>query len=116
MGTRDEGGETLATPITMDDFKTLESYMATQLGEMGEMIAQLMQASKVPTPHPVEFSASLNKENVGYEDEHAKKDKNKDANSYNKDNMKCEFHQVPCYSPDPPVTHPHIKIEVIHLS
>jgi hypothetical protein len=64
MGTMDEGSETLTTPITINDFKTLESYMATQLGEMHEMIAQLMQASKATTTSP-KGPTSLNRENVG---------------------------------------------------
>jgi hypothetical protein len=60
MGIGDEGSETSATLITMDDFKTLESSMATQLGEMREMIAQLMQPSKATIPTPPEGPVSLN--------------------------------------------------------
>jgi hypothetical protein len=48
---------------------------------------------------------------VGYENEDNDKDKNKDkyANSSNKPNGKGGFHEVPWYSPDPPVLQPHIN-------
>jgi hypothetical protein len=49
----------------MDDFKTLESSMATQMGEMHEMIAQLMQANKSPIEAPPEAPTSLNQKPGG---------------------------------------------------
>jgi hypothetical protein len=41
MGT--EGSETSATMVTIDDFKTLESSMVTQMGDLRKMIAHIVE-------------------------------------------------------------------------
>jgi hypothetical protein len=64
LGTADEGSETLTTPVTIKDFKTLESSMATQLGEMRDTIVQVVQASKATTTY-FKGPTSLNRENMG---------------------------------------------------
>jgi hypothetical protein len=65
----------------MENLKNLETNfsdtMATQLSEMREMIAQLMQASKALTPPPPEGPASLNKQNMRDKNEDTDKDKKK---------------------------------------
>jgi hypothetical protein len=90
----------------MDDFKSLESTMSTQISELREIIAQLMQAkaSSAPPP-PLVAPASTEQVEVGVEDEDT--DKDKEARSSTKGNKKGEFPHW--YSPDPPVPHPHIN-------
>jgi hypothetical protein len=91
----------------MDDFKSLESTMTSQMSELREMIAQLMQAKALSAPPLSEIPATLNRENVGLEEEDADKDKDKEARSSTKGDGKGEFPHW--YSPDPPIPHPHIN-------
>jgi hypothetical protein len=104
MGTE---SEVLGNQETMDDFKSMESTMTSQMSELREIIAQLMQAKapSAPPPPPPEIPATLNREDVGLEEEDA--DKDKEARSSTKGNGKGEFPHW--YSPDPPVSHPHIN-------
>jgi hypothetical protein len=51
MGTK--SSETSGNQVTMDDFKYLESTMTSQMSELHEMIAQLMQAKAPSAPPPV---------------------------------------------------------------
>jgi hypothetical protein len=88
----------------MDDFKNLESSMSTQISELREMIAQLIQA-KTPSAPPPDKPATPQVENVGLKEEDA--DKGTDAKSCTKGDGKGEFPHW--YSPDPPVPHPHIN-------
>jgi hypothetical protein len=105
MGTNDS--ETLATQVTMVDFKSLESTMTSQMNELREMMAQLMQA-KLPSATPLpEMPAPLNVENAGLEEEDAKKDKTNEARSSTKGDGKGEFPHW--YSSNPPIPHPHIN-------
>jgi hypothetical protein len=91
----------------MDDFKSLESTMSSQMSELREMIAQLMQA-KAPSAHPPpEIPATLNRGDLGLEEEDADKYKDKEARSFTKGNRKGEFPH--CNSPDLPIPHPHIN-------
>jgi hypothetical protein len=49
MGTQQSEGQ-----VSVDDFKTLESSMTSQISELHEMIAQLMQAKTPIAPPPPE--------------------------------------------------------------
>jgi hypothetical protein len=89
----------------MDDFKSLESNMSSQISELREMIAQLMQAKNVSAPPPPEKPTTPHVENVELEEEVA--DKLQETRSSTKGDMKGEFPHW--YSPDPPVPHPHIN-------
>jgi hypothetical protein len=66
-----------------------------------------MQAKSPIAPPPPKAPASLNKEEVGVEDEDV--DKDKETNSSTKGDRKGEYHHMPWYSLDPPVPHPHIN-------
>jgi hypothetical protein len=90
--------------VSMGDFKTFESSVSTQISELHEMIAQLIQA-KTPSAPPLEKPATPQVENVELEEEEA--DKGTDAKSCTKGDGKGEFPHW--YSPDPPVPHPHIN-------
>jgi hypothetical protein len=103
MGT--ESSETSGNQVTMDDFKSLESTMTSQMSELREMIAQLMQAKPPSAPPLPEIPATLNGENVGLEEEDA--DKDKEARSSTKGDGKGEFPHW--YSPNLPIPHPHIN-------
>jgi hypothetical protein len=72
----------------MGDFKTLESSMTTQISELREMIAQLIQA-KTPSAPPPKKPATPQVENVGLEEEDA--NKGTDAKSCTKGDGKGEF-------------------------
>jgi hypothetical protein len=62
-----EDSETSATQVTMVDFKSLESTMTSQMNELREIMAQLMQA-KFPSATPLlDIPAPLNVENAGDE-------------------------------------------------
>jgi hypothetical protein len=52
--------ETSGNQVTMDDFKSLESNMSSQMSELREMIAQLMQAKNPSAPPLPDIPASLN--------------------------------------------------------
>jgi hypothetical protein len=71
------------------------------------MIVQLMQAKAPSAPPPPEIPATPNRVDVGMEEENADKNKDKEANSCTKGDRKGEFPH--CYSPNPPVLHPHIN-------
>jgi hypothetical protein len=101
MGTQESEG---SGQVSMGDFKTFESSVSTQISELREMIAQLIQAKTSSTPPP-EKPATPQVENVGVEEEDA--DKGTDAKSCPKGDGKGEFPHW--YSPDPPVPHPHIN-------
>jgi hypothetical protein len=58
--------ETSGNQVTMDDFKYLESTMSSQMSELREMIVQLMQAKAPSAPPPLEFTATLNRDEVGW--------------------------------------------------
>jgi hypothetical protein len=89
MGT--ETSETSGNQVTMDDFKSLESTMSSQMSELREMIARLMQA-KAPSAHPPpEIPTTLNRGDLGLEEEDADKYKDKEARSSSKGNRKGEF-------------------------
>jgi hypothetical protein len=75
----------------MDDFKSLESTMSSQMSELREMIVQIMQAKPPSAPPLAEIPATLNEKNVGLEEEVADKDKDKEARSSTKGNGKHEF-------------------------
>jgi hypothetical protein len=74
--------------VSVGDFKTFESSMSTQISELHEMIAQLIQA-KTPSAPPPEKTATPQVENVGVEEEDA--DKCSDAKSRTKGGGKGEF-------------------------
>jgi hypothetical protein len=77
MGT--QTSETSGNQVTMDDFKSLESNMSSQMSELREMIAQLMQAKPPSAPPLSDIPATLNVENAGLEEEVANKDKDPKA-------------------------------------
>jgi hypothetical protein len=68
MGTESEGS---ANQVTMDDFKSLESTVFSQISELCQMLAQIMQAKTHIAPPPPEAPASRNRAEVGVEDEDA---------------------------------------------
>jgi hypothetical protein len=73
MGTDDS--ETSAMQVTMIDFKALESTVTSQMNELHEMIAQLMQA-KFPSATPLpDILTTPHVENAGLEEEVIDKDK-----------------------------------------
>jgi hypothetical protein len=80
--------------------------MSSQMSELHEMIAQLMQAKIPSAPHLPDIPATINVENEGLEKEVADKDKDPEARSSTKGDGKGEFPHW--YSPDPPIPHPHI--------
>jgi hypothetical protein len=49
MGTQESEG---SGQVSMDDFKSLKSSMTTQISELHEMIAQLIQAKTPSAPPP----------------------------------------------------------------
>jgi hypothetical protein len=71
-----------------------------------------MQAKAPSAPPPPEIPATLNRDDVGFEEEDA--DKDKEAKSSTKGDGIGEFPHW--YSPDPPVPHPHINNRGDHLS
>jgi hypothetical protein len=79
--------------------------MTSQISELREMMAQLMQAKTTNAPPPPEKPATPQVENVGVDEEGA--DKGTDAKSCTKGDGKDEFPHW--YSPDPAVPHPHIN-------
>jgi hypothetical protein len=105
MGTNDS--ETSATQVTMVDFKSLESTMTSQMNELREMMAQLMQAKFSSATPLSEIPAPLNVENAGLEEEDTDKYKTNEARSSTKGNRKGEFPHW--YSPDPSFPLPHIN-------
>jgi hypothetical protein len=74
MGTQPSEG---SGQVSVDDFKTLESSMTSQISELREMIAQLMQAKTPIAPPPLEKPATPQVENEGLKEEDA--DKGTDA-------------------------------------
>jgi hypothetical protein len=102
MGTQQGEG---SGQVSTDDFKTLESSMTTQISELREMIAQLMQAKTPIATPPPKKPATPQLENMGLEEEDA--EKATDAKSCTKGDRKGEFPHW--YSPNPPIPHPHIN-------
>jgi hypothetical protein len=103
MGTQASEGS--GNQISVDDFKTLESSMTSQISELREMIAQLMQA-KTPIAPPLSDKPAIPQvENERLEEEVA--DKGTEAKSSTKGDGKGEFPHW--YSPDLPIPHPHIN-------
>jgi hypothetical protein len=96
MGTQASEGS--GNQVSMDDFKTLESSMTSQISELREMIEQLMQAKTPIAPPLLEKPATPQVENEGLEEEDA--DKGTEAKSSTKGDGKGEFPHW--YSPDPP--------------
>jgi hypothetical protein len=103
MGTQASEGS--GNQVFMDDFKTLESSVTSQISELREMIAQLMQAKTPSAPPLPDKPATPQVENEGLEEEVA--DKGTEAKSSTKGNRKGEFPHW--YSPDPLIHHPHIN-------
>jgi hypothetical protein len=91
----------------MVDFKSLESTMTSQMNELHEIMAQLMQAKFASATPLSDIPAPLNVENAGLEEEDADKDKTNEARSSTKGDGKGEFPHW--YSPGPPIPHPHIN-------
>jgi hypothetical protein len=102
MGTQASEG---SGPVFVDDFKTLESSMTSQISELREMIVQLMQSKTPIAPPLLDKPATPQVENEGLEEEVA--DKGTEAKSSTKGDGKGEFPHW--YSPDPPIPHPHIN-------
>jgi hypothetical protein len=103
MGTKDS--ENSGNQVTVDEFKSFESSVSSQMSELREMIAQLMQA-KIPSAHPLpDKPATLHVENAGLEEEVANKEP--EARSSTKGDGKGEF--LHWNSPDPSIPHPHIN-------
>jgi hypothetical protein len=103
MGTQASEGS--GNQVFMDDFKTLESSVTSQISELHEMIAQLMQTKTPSAPPLPDKPATPQVENEGLEVEVA--DKGTEAKSSTKGNGKGEFPHW--YSPDPLIPHPHIN-------
>jgi hypothetical protein len=102
MGTQASEG---SGQVSVDDFKILESSMTSQISELREIIAQLMQAKNPIAPPLPDKPTTPQVENEGLEEEVV--DKGTEAKSSTKDDGKGEFPHL--YSPDPPVPHPHIN-------
>jgi chromatin remodeling complex protein RSC6 len=75
--------------VSVDDFKTLESSMTSQISELHEMIVQLMQAKTLIAPPIPKKPATPQVENEGLEEEVA--DKGTEAKSSTKGDKKGEF-------------------------
>jgi hypothetical protein len=105
MGT--QASENPGNQVTIDEFKTFESSVSSQMSELREMLAQLMQAKIPSAPSLLDIPATLNVENAGLEEEDADKNKTNKDRSSTKGEGKGEFPHW--YSPDPLIPHPHIN-------
>jgi hypothetical protein len=103
MGT--QTSEDSGNQVTVDEFKSFESSVSSQISELREMIAQLMQAKIPSAPSLHDKPATPHVENAGLEEEVA--DKGPEARSSTKGDRKGEFPHW--YSPDPSIPHPHIN-------
>ena len=115
MGIQEGLGGDNTSGVSMDDLKKLEanltSSMETQMKEMREMIAQILQASKAPASPNPEDSASAAKDIASAKSGEVKVGEGSSKDSLPKsDGGKEGYHEVPhWYSPDPPIHHPHIN-------
>ena len=103
------------SPGSMDDLKKLEtsltSSMDTQMKELRDMMAQLLNANKSPTAPSLEFNASAALDGVGdgTKESPSKIDGTKESPP-KIDGGKADYNAVPfVYSPDPPIPHLHIN-------
>ena len=109
----DMGANTSA--VSMDDLKKLEatltSSMETQMKEMREMMAQILQASKAPAFPTPEDSASAAKIKLRLNPMRIRLGEGISKESIPKsDHGKEGYHDIPhWYSTDPPIPHPHIN-------
>ena len=126
MGTR-EGETPPSASVTMDELKefkdSLTSSMTTEMCELREMIAQLMQAQKAASPPPPEDpnaadaaakEAADAKAKAASEAEAKAAEDNREGDKPNTSNSNTDgnpdYKEVPhWYSPNPPVPHPHIN-------
>ena len=118
MATRAEGDDDPSTPATLGDIKASNENLSSEIKALREMIMQLMQSNKPTTspipentlevdPSKVDIEGAASSDADGNPSEGSDKT-SKEIPKPNGESGKFNAVTPPLYSPNPPITHPHI--------